>query len=378
MRVLFVHPSLDASGGGNGVACWMVQALKDEHEVTALTWTPLDWERANRLWGTEIRTGDVASLRVPRWLRALVRVLPAPVALMRTCILLRLAKRLAPEFDCVVTANNEGDFGRVGVQYVHFPWNLFPRPDADLRWYHLGPLLPPYYALCKRIADFDVARARKNITLVNSDWTRRMALDRADLPSRTVYPPVKVGAVSRPWAEREDGFVCIGRFSPEKRLERVIEIVDRVRAQLPGVKLHLAGTRDNEPYYRQIVRLVRATPWITLHEDLSRDELEQLMARQRYGLHGMLEEHFGMAPAEMVRAGCIVWVPNGGGQVEIVDHPRLVYESVDDAAAKIVRTLGDPTEQDALRGHLAARADAFSPEAFVTKVRASVAEAAAA
>ena len=39
-------------------------------------------------------------------------------------------------------------------------------------------------------------------------------------------------------------------------------------------------------------------------------------------LHGMREEHFGMAPAEMARAGVIVWVPNGGGQMEIVgDEP---------------------------------------------------------
>ena len=42
------------------------------------------------------------------------------------------------------------------------------------------------------------------------------------------------------------------------------------------------------------------------------------MASHRYGIHGMREEHFGMAPAEMVRAGVIVWVPRGGGQMEIV------------------------------------------------------------
>ena len=42
------------------------------------------------------------------------------------------------------------------------------------------------------------------------------------------------------------------------------------------------------------------------------------MATHRYGIHGMREEHFGMAPAEMARAGAIVWVPRGGGQTEIV------------------------------------------------------------
>ena len=56
----------------------------------------------------------------------------------------------------------------------------------------------------------------------------------------------------------------------------------------------------------------------------------------------MREEHFGMAPAEMARAGCIVWVPRGGGQMEIVGRePALMYESDDEAVEKISATLGE-------------------------------------
>ena len=97
----------------------------------------------------------------------------------------------------------------------------------------------------------------------------------------------------------------------------------------------------------------------------------------RYGIHGMREEHFGMAPAEMVRAGCIVWVPDGGGQVEIVGDARLTYGSIEEGVAKITRTLGDAEEQTRLRQHLAARAPLFSAERFMQQVRAAVAEAAA-
>ena len=82
-----------------------------------------------------------------------------------------------------------------------------------------------------------------------------------------------------------------------------------------------------------------------------------------------------MAPAEMVRAGCIVWVPNGGGQVEIVADARLTYDSVEDAIAKIVRTLREPGQEAALRAHLAARAPLFSPEQFMRGVRAAVLDA---
>jgi glycosyltransferase involved in cell wall biosynthesis len=91
----------------------------------------------------------------------------------------------------------------------------------------------------------------------------------------------------------------------------------------------------------------------------------------------MLEEHFGMAPAELVRAGCLVWVHDGGGQVEIVDDPRLVYGSVEDAVAKIVATLRDPHEIATLRKHLAARGARFSAERFMREVRTAVEDAAA-
>ncbi|HEY2992570.1 MAG TPA: hypothetical protein VGM22_07145, partial [Methylomirabilota bacterium] len=94
-------------------------------------------------------------------------------------------------------------------------------------------------------------------------------------------------------------------------------------------------------------------------------------------IHGMLEEHFGMAPAELVRAGCLVWVHDAGGQVEIVDDPRLTYGSVEDAVAKIVATIRDPHETATLRKHLAERGAMFSTERFMREVRAAVEEAAA-
>jgi len=378
MRVLLVQPSPDRPGGGNAVACWIVQALRDEHELTGLTWTKVDWEAANRFWGTDIRPDDLAQVRVPVWIRALVRVLPVPVGLLRLCIMLRIAKDMGADFDCVVTANNEGDFGRIAVQYVHYPWNAFPRPKVEVRWYHWRLLLEPYYWLCRKIAGYEAHRARSNVTLVNSNWTRQLALRHGQLPSRIVYPPVKVSAAPRPWAEREDGFVCIGRISPEKNLERVIDVLAQVHAAVPGVRLHIVGTPHAPAYFRRIERRIRSCAWIRLHESPSRAAMEALISRQRYGIHGMREEHFGMAPAEMVRAGCIVWVPNGGGQTEIVDHPSLVFDGVADAAAKIIRTLRDPAEQERLRHHLAARAKAFLPEVFIESVRAAVAEADAA
>ena len=75
-----------------------------------------------------------------------------------------------------------------------------------------------------------------------------------------------------------------------------------------------------------------------------------------------------MAPAEMVRGGAIVWVPNGGGQTEIVGQaPLLRYDSEQQAAEQIVAVMRDagrktgaraPTRENgrvARRGPLRAR-----------------------
>ena len=94
------------------------------------------------------------------------------------------------------------------------------------------------------------------------------------------------------------------------------------------------------------------------------------MATCRYGIHGMREEHFGMAPAEMVRAGMIVWVPRGGGQVEIVGaDPALAYDTDEHAADSIARVVHDPAEQNRLRDWLAVCGDRFGVDRFVAEVR---------
>ena len=377
-RLLFLQPSLQPPGGGNGVAAWMLQALKDDYDITVYTWWPVEVEQINRFWGTSIRAEDFRVIRAPAWPRRLMDALPLPLGMLRTAVMLNRVRRHLAEFDVVVTANNEADFGTVGVQYVHYPWNMFPRPVVDLRWYHLGILLAPYYRLCVDLSGFSAESMRRNITLVNSDWTGRLAWTRYRIASRTVYPPVTSEASPVAWEARLPEFVCLGRISPEKALERVLDVMIGVRATFPAVRLHVVGTPDHRAYYRRIAGRIRtAGAWVQLHENLSRAELTALIGRVRYGIHGMREEHFGMAPAEMVRAGCIVWVPDGGGQVEIVAEPSLTYGSVEDGVAKITGTLRDPAEQARLRAHLAARAPLFSPERFMQQVRAAVAEATA-
>jgi glycosyltransferase involved in cell wall biosynthesis len=377
-RVLLVQPSMQPPGGGNGVAAWVLQALVPEHRVTVLSWRPVEIEPINRFFGTHLARSDFDTIVVPGSWRVLPDHLPVPATLIKLSLLMRYTRRISAAYDVIFGVHNETDYGRRGIQYVHYPTYLRPRPEVDLRWYH-----PPqsglnlYYALADRIARFSLERMKHNVTLVNSNWTGAHVQRFLGIRTRTLYPPVIDPAPAVPWPERRNGFLAVGRISPEKEFERTMHILARVRASAPDLTLTIIGTRDRHArrYFQSLTSLARSLgPWIEFRDNLARDEIKALMASHRYGIHGMREEHFGMAPAELARAGAVVWVPQGGGQMEIVgNEPALMYESDTDAVSKITRTLADPAEQQRLRTLLAGVSEQFSTTHFMRQVREIVA-----
>lgn len=370
-RVLIVQPSLRPPGGGQAVAAWMIEALKERHDVAVLSWAPVDFDALNRCFGTTIQRSDVTVYTVSSAIRQALDAIPLRLALLKGAVLARRAKHLQEGDEVLISADNEADLGRRGIQYIHYPRRLWPRPTSDIRWYHVAAVLDLYYALCERIMSFSFTRLTENLTLANSSWTadRMRRLYGNDV--RIVHPPVGGRFRDVPWEARENGFLCIGRLAREKEIERVIKILAAVRHDVPEVHLHIVGGRERSFYSRRVARLARThRDWIHLELDASREELLDLIAKHRYGIHGMREEHFGIAPAEMVAGGCIVFVPDGGGQVDIVGgDKRLLYATTADAVAKIVRVLKDPSEQAALRRQLDSQRHVFSAERFVQTIR---------
>jgi glycosyltransferase involved in cell wall biosynthesis len=383
-KVLLVQPLLRTPGGSYGLVAWTLQALQDDHDVTLLTWEPVDFPTVNRYFGTAI---DPARLRLQlasRWLRALV---PDGWTLLKHNVLLRRCKHIRSSYDVVMDGHNEADLGGPGIQYIHYPCFDDPRVNADsmreedfthLGWQHRShAIMRAYFALCAKVSGFTMEGVRRNLTLVNSDWTGRLVKAILAVEPRTVYPPVHAAFPRISWQERELGFVCVGRIAPEKRVDRIIRILAEVRRKGWDVHLHIIGdTADDPRYYALIKPLVETNrSWISVEENLSHEQLRTLIARHRYGIHGMDREHFGIAVAEMVKAGCIVFAPNSGGQVEIVGNDdRLVYDSDEQAVEKISAALGDASLQGALVEHLAGCANRFSADRFVREIRKIIGE----
>ena len=348
----------------------MVHALAERHEVSTLTATPWSPQEANAFYGTAIPDDRVTRRVIPPPLSWLARLPEHRGNRLRLCSVLRYARPLADRFDLMVTADNYGAFARPGIQYLHFPAALQPVPTR------LAPVVNLYFAFCDWLIGMPWTAAAANLTLANSQWTAAGLArlypggDKPSGLSTVLYPPVLDPGEGESWARRSNTFLCIGRFHGSKRIEIAMSIVRRIRAEvIPHARLVIVGSAVDAEYTRRLHRLAaQDRDWIDFHEDLSRADLNVLMGRCRYGIQAMEYEHFGMAAAEMTRAGCIVFSHASGGSVEVVDHdPRLLWRTEADAVALVAAVARDDALRDAIGARLRTHSTTFSTGRFVNQ-----------
>ncbi|MDD8027116.1 MAG: glycosyltransferase family 4 protein [Acidobacteriota bacterium] len=367
------HPWLIEGGGSEAVALWAARALSYEFAVDILTMgeTPLD--RLNAAYGTDLREPEIGLIRIP-----VPRLLRRRGDALRAALAARAVRPLLSGYDLLFSSYNVMDFGRRGLQYI----SDFSFDDA-IRRACLGdtvdgrelrrrpaPWRSLYLGTARKIARQSRSGWRRNLTLANSRWSRDLMAEVFGVESEVVYPPVVAPDPDVAWEKRADGFVTIGRIVPEKRVDELADIVAEVGRANRDVHLHVLGRVPDDALGRTLAAKARASAGsLRLEGPVYGEAKRGFLLGHRYGLSGRRHEPFGMSAAEMVRAGLIVWVPQSGGQVEIVDHPELVFESPADAAAKIGRVMADPARQRALLAHLRRQAAKFAIGGFVEGIR---------
>jgi glycosyltransferase involved in cell wall biosynthesis len=336
-RVAVLHNTLDHRGGADAVCLHVCGALQDRHDVTLFTLSRSSLVDLARQFDVQV---DVPVERPPANHR-LCRAFDAasdrfgPQLPARSVLLRWLFRRHADRFDVAVSTANEFDLPLPSVQYVHFPqFNrgrlpaTHPHPgggSADRVWTRLAGLanhrLPADAAL-----------------LANSAWTADAVEAAYGRRPAVLHPPVDPVPDPRPWAEREDGIVVLGRLAPDKRVLRAVRIADGVRARGHDIHLHLVGSVSpaNRGYVRRVAAAAADREYVHLDRDAPRERVERLLATHRYGLACKPGEHFGMAVAECVAAGMVVFAPDTGGQREVLDgRADRLFDSTPDAVATV-------------------------------------------
>lgn len=359
---------------------WGAEALKRDFDVSIATTRQIDLSVMNEFYGTSLRPGEVTFRRLS--VPFLGRISRA--AALRGALFQRALRAVAGEYDLLISAYNPCDFGVPAIQCIaDFSWDdeLRRRSHPSDYWiggaFHRDSSLRRAYLGLARMLSAPSGRdvfAGEDLIIANSIWTAGILREKygvANVP--VVYPPVTEPSARRVPGERNFDFVCLGRISEEKRITTMIDILARVRARGYPVRLHMVGKFDASAYSRRISRLVQHNcDWIIARDLLSGKAKWELLAECGYGIHGRFEEPFGIAVAEMAKAGCITFAPAEGGPAEIINHDALLYRGQDDAVEKICAVLTQPASQVTLFEHLRRQAQKFSPKSFMCDLQATV------
>jgi hypothetical protein len=107
-KILLLQPSLQPPGGGNGVAAWMIEALKSDYAVSVLTCWPIDLAAVNRYYGTALTSTDFTAHRFPfSLLYRLLERIPLPLSLIKTSLLLWQGKQIQSGYDLVISGTTK-------------------------------------------------------------------------------------------------------------------------------------------------------------------------------------------------------------------------------------------------------------------------------
>jgi glycosyltransferase involved in cell wall biosynthesis len=369
IAIFFPYFSL---GGGEVVAAWMIEALKEDYDVTLFTCDAVTANMLNKMYDTHLTEKDFNVINPP--MSFLLRKISI-LGLIKYHVLVRYYKLLNKKFDALIGAWNVIDFGEKGIQYIdsiEYNFNKYNlKPFRVPKLYQYAPFLKNFYkTLYSMVSGYREESMKKNLTLVISLWTKDIIQDTLGIDSMVVYPPVEGKFPKIDWEKRENGFVCLGRISSEKEIEKVIEILGEARKNNSDVHLHIIGGAKDLIYGEFIKNLCdKNKDWCFLEGEIYGLKKAEFIAKHKFGISGRVDEFFGIATAEMAKAGCIVFVPNSGGQVEIVDNSQLIYENEKDAVEKISKVLNDKNIQIELQKHLLENNKKFSTENFKKEIK---------
>ena len=369
---------LGAKGGGEAVCMNVLDALQDDHEVTLLTLTEPNLDELNAYFNTDVRDIVVerAGVLAP-WLHERYGL---QYYILQNALLGRYARSRSADFDLLVSTINELGLGSNAVQYIHFPFDWTVSLENREHIFHPTVEEDSFYErLCTTAGSVDLSELRECTLLANSTWTAEVVKDAYDTTPQVCYPPVDTAEFSdfeTPWADRENGFVTVGRIERSKRIAEMIEIIDDVCERGHDVHFHIIGPTVDEEYYREVSSMANDREYVILEGEVPREELVERICTHRYGIHGKQYEHFGMAVAELAAGEAIPFVPATGGQHDIIDgREQLEYESPSDAVDRIDHVLSTPSLQRELRIGRAEIERRFGRERFKTEFKSIVDDA---
>lgn len=437
LRVAFLHPECLNGGGGERVlwiALLAVRAALPDAEIALCAPWPLGQAPAESVRAARDRVSAQFHIDVPHFtpVRVAWSALSDAAQYPRFTLLLQAAGAvalgleayMACEADVFVDTANQAFslvpaklLGAVTMTYIHYPTissdmlevvrggkAQFNNSGAIARSPVLSHAKLYYYRAFAAL--YSAAGRAADVRMVNSSWTRaHVARIWSHVPRdglQTVFPPCDaalLASLKADGSKRSRGLiVSIGQFRPEKNHALQLQVMHRLvygkeyaaswrGADAPRPKLIMIGGARHAADKARVRALCDARSalglegFVELRANASWDELLELLACARAGLHTMRDEHFGISIVELQAAGVVpVAHRSGGVALDIIEDgvSGFLADDVDEYARRLHQVLTDSGGVDGARIREIARqrVSRFSDEAFVEKFGAACVQAA--
>lgn len=274
------------------------------------------------------------------------------------------------------------------IKYIHFPQSLhlfvrkipevipleylrdirgyFERYEKSLLW---KIYFTTYTELLERTLPYNPAEG--DLLLVNSRYIGKLVENLFNVEPIVLYPPVNIAELRsnawRPFGERDNAVIMIGRISPEKKYDEVINAISQLSSH---TTLRIAGslTRAGRVYLEKLLRLARENRVnLEVYPNVPRGLLADLLGRSKIFIHATRGEHFGIAIVEAMATGLPVIVHKSGGQFyDIIDKGThgLYYENINELTKILDSLLTNENLWNKYRELSIKRSSDFSIEVF--------------
>jgi len=317
------HPRLNACGGAEYVAINIIKKLKEEgYPIAVLTNEKIKYEKIKHFFNIDLIVDKefVLSYNYNRY--KLLAKFASYADLIRS-LLLKLSCSL------LIDTQSNSVFPWNDISYIHYPFLKTLNIKHNYEYiYHL-----PYTTLIKKIHD-----SEKQMVIANSEFTAKAIKETMNIEPILLYPPVNTSFFDiKIMEKKENDVVIISRFSKEKNLELIPEIVKNSK----DLKFLLIGgiyDTDVLNYLLSSIKKNGLTNNLKILTNISRNQMRDILCNSKVYLHVTRSEGFGISIVEAMASGCIPIVYDYGGPTEFVPR-NYRYQTLDEINELLHKTI---------------------------------------
>lgn len=355
LKIALVHDWLRVNAGSEKVVSEILNVYKEEEVSVYTLFNHLDAHGKNEI--LHGKKAEVSWLQhFPKVYRNYRYLLPLMPALIR--------RFYVKGCDVIISSSHavakgfRRDKNIPHICYCHTPmryaWDLYD--DYNSNHHPLKSFL--YKHSIKYIRNWDFrSAANVDYFIANSENVKQRIKNNYNRDAKVIYPPVRIEKFARSIAPRKNIYLCLGRFVPYKKIDKIIGAFKR----MPDKKLLLIGDGYDSKNIRELLQHIPNITWLGYKND---EELVRYMQQAKACLFAAKED-FGIMCVEVQACGTPVIALNNGGYKETVVDGVSGYFFNEQTEDSIINAV-EKFEQYPLSNHkeISEHAEQFSAERF--------------